>query len=92
VEKLRPEKRRYMASGQTMTEAAIGGGLMRDLYVALGEPLKGDAWAIRVYVKPFVRWIWLGGLLIAAGGLLAVLDKRYRRPAVNAKSVATNAS
>ena len=82
VEKLRPEKRRYMASGQTMTEAAIGGGLMRDLYVALGEPLKGDAWAIRVYVKPFVRWIWLGGLLIAAGGLLAVLDKRYRRSTV----------
>jgi cytochrome c-type biogenesis protein CcmF len=78
VAELTPQKRRYMASGQTMTEAAIDGGLMRDLYVALGEPLKGDAWAIRVYVKPFVRWIWLGGLLIAIGGLLAVLDKRYR--------------
>ena len=79
VAKLTPEKRRYMAGGQTMTEADIDGGLMRDLYVALGEPLKDDAWAIRVYVKPFVRWIWLGGLLIALGGLLAVLDKRYRR-------------
>jgi cytochrome c-type biogenesis protein CcmF len=79
VADLTPEKRRYMAGGQTMTEADIDGGLMRDLYVALGEPLKGDAWAIRVYVKPFVRWIWLGGLLIALGGLLAVLDKRYRR-------------
>lgn len=82
VDELRPEKRRYTASGQTMTEAAIGSGLMRDLYVALGEPLKGDAWAIRVYVKPFVLWIWLGGLLIAVGGLLAALDKRYRRSAV----------
>ena len=85
VDELRPEKRRYIASGQTMTEAAIGSGLMRDLYVALGEPLKGDAWAIRVYVKPFVRWIWLGGLLISVGGLLAVLDKRYRRSAVTTK-------
>ena len=79
INELTPEKRRYVASGQTMTEAAIDGRLMRDLYVALGEPLKGDAWAVRVYVKPFVRWIWLGGLLISIGGLLAVLDKRYRR-------------
>lgn len=79
VAELTPEKRRYLASGQTMTEAAIDGGLMRDLYVALGEPLNNDAWAIRIYVKPFVRWIWLGGLFIAFGGLLAVLDKRYRR-------------
>jgi len=85
INELTPEKRRYVASGQTMTEAAIDGRLMRDLYVALGEPLKGDAWAIRVYVKPFVRWIWLGGLLISIGGLLAVLDKRYRRYKVSAE-------
>jgi len=76
---LHPEKRRYVASGQTMTEAAIGNGFWRDLYVALGEPLAGDAWAVRVHIKPFVRWIWLGGLLIATGGLIAMLDKRYRR-------------
>jgi len=86
INELTPEKRRYVASGQTMTEAAIDGRLMRDLYVALGEPLKGDAWAIRVYVKPFVRWIWLGGLLISIGGLLAVLDKRYRRYKVSAEA------
>ncbi len=85
INELTPEKRRYIASGQTMTEAAIDGRLLRDLYVALGEPLTGDAWAIRVYVKPFVRWIWLGGLLIAVGGLLAVLDKRYRRYKVSAQ-------
>ncbi len=83
VDQLYPEKRRYVASGQTMTEASIGSGLMRDLYVALGEPLAGDAWAVRIHVKPFVRWIWLGALLIAIGALLAVLDKRYRRQTVN---------
>jgi cytochrome c-type biogenesis protein CcmF len=63
-----------------MTEAAIDGGLTRDLFVALGEPLGNDgSWALRIYYKPFVRWIWLGGLLMALGGSLAVFDKRYRR-------------
>ena len=62
-----------------MTEAALDAGLTRDLYVSLGEPLKGDAWAIRLHVKPFVRCIWLGGLMIGLGGLLSVMDKRYRR-------------
>jgi cytochrome c-type biogenesis protein CcmF len=62
-----------------MTEAALDAGLTRDLYVSLGEPLKGDAWAIRLHVKPFVRCIWLGGLMISLGGLLSVMDKRYRR-------------
>lgn len=79
VNELKPEKRRYVASGQTMTEVGIDGNLWRDLYVALGEPLEGGAWAIRVHFKPFVRWIWLGALLISIGGLIAVLDKRYRR-------------
>ncbi len=76
---LRPEKRRYVASGQVMTEADIDGGLFRDLYVALGEPLAAGAWAVRVYVKPFVRWIWLGGLLIAGGAAVAIGDRRYRQ-------------
>ncbi|MGK2915664.1 MAG: heme lyase CcmF/NrfE family subunit [Porticoccaceae bacterium] len=82
VTALRPEKRRYFASGQVMTEAGIDGGLFRDIYVALGEPLDGGAWGVRAYVKPFVRWIWLGGVLIAIGGVLAMLDKRYRRDRV----------
>jgi len=82
VNELRPEKRRYVASGQTMTEVGIDGNLWRDLYVALAEPLEGGAWAIRVHFKPFVRWIWLGALLISIGGLIAVLDKRYRRQRV----------
>ena len=74
-----PEKRNYRAGGQVMTEAAIDAALARDLYVSLGEPLRGDAWAIRLYVKPFIRFIWLGALMIGLGGLLAAGDKRYRR-------------
>ncbi len=54
-------------------------GLFRDLYVSLGEPLTDGHWAVRVQVKPFVRWLWLGALLVAAGGVLAITDARYRR-------------
>ncbi len=74
-----PEKRRYLAGGAVMTEAAIDAGFFKDIYVSLGEPLEGGAWAVRVYVKPFVRWIWFGALLMAFGGVLAVADRRYRR-------------
>nr|BAH89720.1 cytochrome c-type biogenesis protein CcmF [uncultured bacterium] len=76
---LHPEKRTYLARRNVMTEAAIDPGLTRDIYLSLGEPLEGGAWAVRIQVKPFVRWIWLGGLLMALGGVLAVLDGRYRR-------------
>lgn len=76
---LAPEKRRYKSGGNMMTEAAIDPGFFRDLYVALGEPLNDGAWSVRVHFKPFVRWIWLGALLMAAGGLLAIGDKRYRK-------------
>jgi cytochrome c-type biogenesis protein CcmF len=61
-----------------MTEAAIDAGLTRDVYVSLGEPLEGKAWAVRVYYKPFVDWIWAGCLLMALGGVCAVSDRRYR--------------
>ena len=61
-----------------MTEAAIDWGFTRDLYVSLGEPVGGGDWALRIYYKPFVRWIWLGGVLMALGGILAVTDRRYR--------------
>ena len=76
---LRAEKRRYAAGGQVMTEAGIAPGFTRDLYVALGEPLPDGAWGVRINDKPLVRWVWLGALLMAAGGVLAVLDPRYRR-------------
>jgi cytochrome c-type biogenesis protein CcmF len=84
---LHPEKRTYRVQTMPMTEAAIDPGLTRDLYVALGEPLDGGAWALRLYHKPFIRWIWLGALLMAAGGLLAALDRRYRVPVAVARPV-----
>ena len=76
---LLPEKRVYRVQQNPMTEAAIDAGLTRDLYVSLGEPVEGGAWIVRVYVKPFINWIWGGCLLMALGGLLAVTDRRYRQ-------------
>jgi cytochrome c-type biogenesis protein CcmF len=81
VARLFPQKRRYAQGGNTMTEAAIDPGFTRDLYVSLGEPLddQGTAWAVAIFHKPFIRWIWLGSLFMMAGGLVAAGDKRYRR-------------
>ncbi|MDZ4732818.1 MAG: heme lyase CcmF/NrfE family subunit [Nitrospirota bacterium] len=73
-----PEKRRYNVQNQTMTEAAISPGLLRDLYVSLGEPLDDGAWSVRLYHKPFIDWIWGGCLVMAVGGVLAISDRRYR--------------
>ena len=79
VTELHPEKRAYNVSGMPMTEASIQPGLTRDLYVSLGEPIPGtSAWAVRVYIKPFVDWIWFGCLMMAMGGVLAISDRRYR--------------
>jgi len=80
VTTLHPQKRRY-SNNQVMTEAALDPGLTRDLYVSLGEPLdnQGTAWAIRLYHKPFIRFIWLGALVMMFGGFLAASDRRYRR-------------
>jgi len=76
---LHPAKRHYDSGGKAMTEAGIDEGVTRDLYVSLGQPLgTGGAWSVRLYYKPFVRWIWGGGLLMAAGGLIAIGDRRYR--------------
>jgi cytochrome c-type biogenesis protein CcmF len=75
-----PEKRTYPVQTMPMTEAAIDAGLARDLFIALGEPLdKEGAWAVRIYYKPFIRWIWLGAIIMAVGGLFAASDRRYRR-------------
>ncbi|CAG0991835.1 Cytochrome c-type biogenesis protein CcmF [Burkholderiales bacterium] len=75
---LHPEKRNYDSSGMPMTEAAIQRSLTRDLYVSLGDPVGEKAWAVRIYVKPFVNWIWGGCVIMALGGLFAIFDRRYR--------------
>ncbi len=77
---LHPEKRIYNASGMPMTEASIQPALFDDIYVALGEPLDEAAtiWAVRVFHKPFINWLWLGALLMVIGGFLAAADRRYR--------------
>ncbi len=82
MRKMTPEKRNYASSGMPMTEASIDAGFLRDVYVSLGEPIDRDKpegeWAVRVYYKPFVDWIWGGCILMAIGGLFALLDRRYR--------------
>lgn len=90
---LHPEKRTYFSSTMPMTETAIDSNLLRDVYVSLGERLEGGdkpAWAMRVYHKPFIVWIWLGSLMMALGGGMAALDRRYRRK-VTASAAAVNA-
>jgi cytochrome c-type biogenesis protein CcmF len=79
---LYPERRIYTVSRMPMTEVAIDRGVRRDLYVALGEPVSATAWSIRLHHKPMVNWIWGGCALMALGGLLAVLDRRYRARSV----------
>ncbi|KTC94504.1 heme lyase CcmF/NrfE family subunit [Legionella erythra] len=74
-----PEKRIYTIGQMAMTESAIDVNPFRDIYVALGEPVDETAWSVRLYFKPFIRWIWGGGFLILAGGLLALADRRYYR-------------
>ncbi|MGM0767170.1 MAG: heme lyase CcmF/NrfE family subunit [Pseudomonadota bacterium] len=78
VSVLRPEKRQYLVQRNVMTEAGIDAGLFRDVFVAVGERISDDAWAIRLQYKPLVRWLWLGSLFMAAGGFLAIADRRYR--------------
>jgi cytochrome c-type biogenesis protein CcmF len=76
---MNPQKRTYARNAQVQTESAIDPGLFRDIYVALGEPVGADGdWSVRVYVKPFVRWIWLGALFMMLGGFVAAADRRFR--------------
>lgn len=84
LEVLHPEKRIYTASRTPSTEMAIDAGFTRDLFITLGEERESGAWSMSLYIKPFVRWVWLGAILMALGGVVAVTDKRYRRLKVKA--------
>ncbi|MEW8325028.1 MAG: heme lyase CcmF/NrfE family subunit [Candidatus Thiodiazotropha taylori] len=89
---LEPEKRTYFVQTRPMTEASIDWGFTRDLYVSLGEPLGGGDWSLRLYYKPYVRWIWLGGVLMSLGGILAVTDRRYRTAKVRSPEMVNSAA
>jgi len=79
VAELHPQRRVYLASGTPSTEMAIDAGFLRDLFITLGEEKDDGAWSMTLYIKPFVRCVWLGAILMALGGILAAADKRYRR-------------
>jgi cytochrome c-type biogenesis protein CcmF len=89
---LNPEKRNYLSSQMPMTEAAISSGLAGDIYVSLGEPIGDGSWSVRVYLKPFVTWIWGGCILMALGGFLALSDRRYRYATQRATATAALAT
>jgi len=76
ITQLFPEKRFFIAREQAMTETAIHSHLMRDFYVALGEPLDNGAWSVRFYIKPFIRFIWLGGMMVALAAFFAAIRSR----------------
>jgi cytochrome c-type biogenesis protein CcmF len=80
--RLWPEKRRYLASNQTMTEASIDPSITRDIYIAMGDALDNGAWSVRVHIKPFVRWVWFGSIFMCIGAILSITDKRYRKKLV----------
>jgi len=79
IQILDPQRRIYLASGSPSTEMAIDSGFLRDLFVTLGEEKGDGAWSMTIYVKPFIRWVWLGSIFMALGGTIAAGDKRYRR-------------
>ncbi len=89
---MHPEKRLYTATKTPMTEAAIDTGFTRDLYASLGEPVSRTAWSVRLHHKPFIDWIWFGCLMMALGGVMAVLDRRYRSVRSTAAQAARPAS
>lgn len=86
--RLYPQRRVYLASGTPSTEMAIDAGFLRDLFVTLGEQKESGAWSMTLYVKPFIRWVWLGAIFMAFGASIAAADKRYRR--LRRKSEARN--
>jgi cytochrome c-type biogenesis protein CcmF len=79
IDTIRPQKRQYLVQKSWMTEAGIRAGLDKDLFVALGDQLGQNAWSVRIQYKPLIRFIWLGALVMALGGLIAISDRRYRR-------------
>ena len=76
--RVNPERRFYPVARMPTTEAGILNGLWRDIYVVIGEPQDGGGWVVRTFIKPMANWIWGGAFLMALGGALSLLDRRYR--------------
>ncbi|WP_299842407.1 heme lyase CcmF/NrfE family subunit [uncultured Roseovarius sp.] len=89
ISTMHPEKRIYPVAGMPTTEAALDNGILRDVYVAIGDPQDGGGWAVRSYYKPLANWIWGGAILMALGGALSLTDRRYRVAAGARKAPAT---
>ena len=83
---LYPEKRIYPVAQMPTTEAGIRNGILRDVYVVIGDPQEGGGWAVRTYIKPFANWIWGGSILMALGGMISLTDRRLRVAAGAAKA------
>jgi cytochrome c-type biogenesis protein CcmF len=79
ISTLLPERRTYWVQQQSLAEAALGVSWTRDLLVTMGEDLGNGAWSLRVQVRPLMRYVWLGAVLMALGGLLSTVDRRYRK-------------
>ncbi|MCK0138255.1 heme lyase CcmF/NrfE family subunit [Aliiroseovarius sp. F47248L] len=86
VTTLYPEKRVYPVQAMPTTEAAISNGFWRDIYLVIGDPQEGGAWAVRTFIKPFTNWIWAGCILMSFGGVLSLTDRRFRVAAGASKS------
>ena len=84
---LHPEKRFYPVANMPTTEAAIMNGVIRDIYVVVGDPQESGGWAVRIYLKPFANWIWGGAMLMALGGCFSLSDRRLRVGAAAAKKM-----
>jgi len=91
VATLHPQKRTYRVQTMPMTESGIHVKWNRDLFVAMGEDLGAGAWSMRLQYKPMVRYIWIGAVIMAIGGIVAVTDRRYRRRRVTAAESAAAA-
>ena len=78
VARMEPETRDYPTPPMQTSEAAIRPTPVADLYVAIGDPGPSGGWATRLYHKPLVHWIWFGTLVMAAGGMVSLTDRRHR--------------
>jgi len=88
VARLEPEKRVYPVAGMPTTEAAIDNGVLRDVYVVIGDPQEGGGWAVRTFLKPLANWIWAGCIVMGIGGVVSLSDRRYRVAAGARKAAA----